>query len=182
MWSIRKINPMARAVGTMGAVAALVGGITFAAATSNTVALTPNNITTGTAALVIGPAGCATTGTTQQGFAVSSLAPGDSTSVSFCLDNMGTVPLSISTVVPQNLSGSAAAQATTLSVDCGLGGALAGPLSGYGPAAFANPLPAGGAVNCTATATLSSSFTGNGEAIPAFSVNYTGTQVVTQPE
>jgi hypothetical protein len=44
MVSIRSINPMVRAVGTMGAVAAVVGGITFAALTSNTVALSPNTL------------------------------------------------------------------------------------------------------------------------------------------
>jgi len=39
MLKLRHINPMVRAIGTMGAVAALVGGVTFAQQTSNTVML-----------------------------------------------------------------------------------------------------------------------------------------------
>jgi hypothetical protein len=57
MLHLRNINPMVRAVGTMGAVSALVGGITFAQLTSNTVALSPNTLSTGTANLEIGALG-----------------------------------------------------------------------------------------------------------------------------
>jgi len=46
MLHLRNINPMVRAVGVMGAVSALVGGITFAQLTSNTVALSPNTLST----------------------------------------------------------------------------------------------------------------------------------------
>jgi len=44
MLNLRTMNPMVRAVGTMGAVSVLVGGITFASLTSNMVALTPSNL------------------------------------------------------------------------------------------------------------------------------------------
>ncbi len=75
MFTIHKINPMVRAVGTMGAVAALVGGITFANLTSNTVALTPNNLTSATAALQIGPNCSTLNSSSTPGFAVTSLVP-----------------------------------------------------------------------------------------------------------
>jgi hypothetical protein len=54
MLHLHNINPMVRAVGTMGAVSALVGGITFAQLTSNTVALSANTLSTGSANLEIG--------------------------------------------------------------------------------------------------------------------------------
>lgn len=54
MLNLRNINPMVRAVGTMGAVSALVGGITFAQLTSNTVALSDNQLSTASAHLKIG--------------------------------------------------------------------------------------------------------------------------------
>ncbi|GEM_PF-1622949 len=57
MLNLRNINPMVRAVGTMGAVAALTTGITFAQLTSNTVALSSNTLSTGSANLEIGAVG-----------------------------------------------------------------------------------------------------------------------------
>ncbi len=54
MLHLRNINPMVRAVGVMGAVGALVGGITFAQLTSNTVALSSNTLSTGSVNLEIG--------------------------------------------------------------------------------------------------------------------------------
>lgn len=57
MLHLRNINPMVRAVGVMGAVGALVGGITFAQLTSNTVALSSNTLSTGSVNLEIGALG-----------------------------------------------------------------------------------------------------------------------------
>ena len=175
---------MARAVGTMGAIAALVGGVTFAATglTSNTVALTPNDLTTASATLAIGagtncPAGN-TTATT--GLQDGSLAPGGSTAVPFCLDNTSTVPMIVSVSIPQNLTGSTAAQDTTLNITCGTSGTLSTSLSAWSNGttfAFPNTLPATTIDDCTATATLSSSYGGaGGETIPQFDINFTGNQ------
>jgi hypothetical protein len=183
MFSIRKINPMVRAVGTMGAVAALAGGITFATTglTSNTVALTPNNLTTATATLAIGAGtSCPTTTTSTTGLQDSSLAPGGSTSVPFCLDNTGGVPMILSVSIPDNLTGSTAAADTTLTITCPTEGTLSTTLSTWSNGtsyAFPTALPAGSADNCTATAVLSSSYAGSGgEVIPAFSIDFIGNQ------
>ena len=76
MLSLRNINPMVRSIGTMGAVVALVGGVTFANLQSNAVALSPNNISTGTASIQIGKTNCTknSLGNTFQGLQDSSLA------------------------------------------------------------------------------------------------------------
>lgn len=180
MLSLRNINPMVRSIGTMGAVAALVGGITFASLTSNTVALTPNDMTTGTASLLIGNASCTGLGTSTTGLQDSALAPGSSATVTFCLDNTGSVPLTLTASIPQNLSGSTAAAYTTLNIVCGNEGTLAlsnSTLSAWSGGAFPNALANGALDTCTATATLSNSYPGaGGEAIPAFTVNFVGNQ------
>lgn len=188
MISLRKINPMARAIGTMGAVAALVGGITFAATglTSNTVALSPNTLTTATASLAIAsgtscnnsPDTGAGDGPSTPGLNDSSLVPGGSTSVNFCLDNTGGVPLTVSASIPQDLSGSTAAGDTSLTVTCNTEGSI-GPqaLSTWSGGAFGTALPAGTSDNCTATAALNSTYGGSGgEVIPAFAIDFVGNQ------
>lgn len=177
-----KINPMVRAIGTMGAVAALVGGITFAQGlSSNTVALSPNNITTGTAAIQISPSDgttCGTFGSSTTGLQDTSLAPGSSTSVDFCLNNNGSIPLTLTASIPQSLTTSVAAQNTTLTVNCTPNeGSLSATLSSWGPGTFGGILPSGATDQCTATAALSTSYTGSGgEAIPAFSIDFIGNQ------
>lgn len=179
MIHLRSINPMVRAIATMGAVAALVGGVTFANLTSNTVALSPNNLTTATASLAIGAGSTCPTGdtTSTTGLSDSSLAPGGSTSVNFCFDNTSGVPLLLTASIPQDLSASVAAQNTTLTVACTTEGTLAGTLSSWGPATFTTPIAAGTQDTCTATAALSTSYTGaGGETIPAFSIDFVGSQ------
>lgn len=52
MINLRKMNPAARAIGTVGAVVALAGGVTFAALTS-TATLTDTSINTANAGLLI---------------------------------------------------------------------------------------------------------------------------------
>jgi hypothetical protein len=182
MFSIRKINPMARAVGTMGAVAALVGGVTFAALQSNTVALTPNTLTTGSAKLAIADTNCTTDTTTTNtaGFNNVKLVPGTPVSVNFCLVNTGDVPLTMFSIIPQDLSGSAAAASTDLKVTCGTIGTAEGNLNTWSSYKQfdGSSLGAGDAVACTASATLSNSYNGSGgESIPAFSVNFVGNEV-----
>ena len=71
MFHITKINPMVRAVGTMGAVVALVGGITFASLTSNTVTLADNQLSVTNDILRISNGGAF--GTNVTGFNFSNL-------------------------------------------------------------------------------------------------------------
>lgn len=181
MFSIRNINPVVRAVGTMGAVAALVGGVTFATLNSNQVALGPNTLTAATTKLAIGPTNCGTTAQTQAGFTGVTLSPGQSSTVSFCLDNTNGTPLNLTSSVLSSagdataLTTSSETSATTLVVDCGSLGTASGTLDSFSDQAFANPLAANTAINCTATATLSSSYSGTGAAIPSFDVVFTGT-------
>jgi hypothetical protein len=183
MFSINKINPMARAVGTMGAVAALVGGITFANFTSNTVALGPNNLTTASAALQIGDSGCNSLSSTSfPGITTANFSVTNPASETFCLRNTGGVPLNISGSVsatdPGALNGSPAAQNTTLSVNCGSDPAVSGTLNTSWATTFPTALAAsGGQELCTATLTLSPSYGGSGnEAIPTFNINFVGTE------
>jgi hypothetical protein len=180
MLSLSKVNPMARAIGTMGVVAGLVGVVTFANLTSNTVALTPNQVATASAALVIdNNDSCANNSPTNvTGFQVTGLAPGSSVTKDFCLRNIGDVPLDISASIPQDLSGSPAAQKTTLDITCANIGSVTGGLDAWGVRAFSTAaLDTAVNEDCTATITLDSSYTGSGgEAIPAFSINFDGTQ------
>lgn len=178
MLSLRNINPMVRAVGTMSAVAALVGGITFADLSSNVVALSPNNITTATASLLIGPGGCGSFSTSTTGIQDSSLSPGSSTPATpFCLYNNGTQALTLTASIPQDLSGSTAASYTTLAISCATEGNLSGALNAWAPETFPVSLAAGATDRCTATASLSTSYTGSGgENIPGFSVDFVGNQ------
>lgn len=187
MLSIRKINPMVRAIGTMGAVAALVGGITFAATglTSQMVALSPDNLTTASALLYIGAGtscgdqdGGAGDTTLTTGLQDSSLVPGGApATVDFCLDNRGGVPLNVTASIPQGAIGGAAAADTTLTITCNTELSLSAALSNWGPGTFSVALPAGSADNCTASASLSNSYTGSGgEVIPEFDINFVGNQ------
>lgn len=185
MFKLHKINPMARAIGTMGAVAALVGGVTFATLQSNTVALSPNQLTTASASLAIEPAGCdpasATTSTPGMN---GNLTPGSgSVTKDFCLVNNGNVPLDMFAIVPDNLSGSNAAAYTNMGIHCSKIGDIAPvALTSWGSYQQfdSNPLNAGATASCTVTATLSSSYSGSGnESIPAFSINFVGNQHTT---
>lgn len=186
MISIHKINPMARAIGTMGVVAAVVGGITFAQTglTSQTVALSPNNLSTATAGLYIaagntcnGEGGSGDT-TATTGLQDSSLIPGGSAAtVSFCLDNTGGVPLNVTASIPQVPISGVAASDTTLTVTCNTEGTLSATLSNWGPGTFSTPILAGTYDNCTASAALSNSYTGvGGDVIPQFDINFIGNQ------
>lgn len=183
MLHISKISPMVRAVGTVGAVAALVGGITFAAQTSNTVKLTDNTITSTTAALQIAGVACTNTApgtTTATGFTVGPLAPGATSSAqTFCLWNSGTANLDVSVTSPTNFSTSAIpASDVTLNFTCGstvksyLLSALTSP-----SVVDQDPLGAGTGVSCTVTATLDPSITTGGTVTP-FELDFTGTSSV----
>lgn len=183
MFRLRNINPMARAIGTVGAVAALAGGITFANLTTPTVALTPNNLVTATAALAIG-AGTTCPGgdtTATPGFTTSTpLVPGGpAVTTKFCLDNKGNIPLTVSSSIPTLPTGTAAGN-TSLTIACTTEGTLSvanSTLSSWSGGAFPVQLPAGSQDNCTASAKLSSSYTGKGgETIPSFDIDFVGNQ------
>lgn len=95
--STSRINPVARAVMVIGAVAALVTGITFAALSSQAT-LTGNTIASGTALLQVAAAGtetpCGTFDSTAAGFNfVVASGTGDSQIESFCLKNAGDAAL-----------------------------------------------------------------------------------------
>ena len=185
---ILNISPIVRAVGVIGGVAALVTGVTFANLTSNTVALTPNNITTASAALVIDQANSCVNNspTSTQGFTVTSLAPGASTTKKFCIKNKGTTDLSLSATIPEALGGSTAAVNTTLGITCTNGGGTFSTvaLNTYNStqSAAGSNLAAGATAECTATATLSGGYGGvGGEPIPTFTIEFVGSQVVLGP-
>jgi len=183
MLHLRNINPMVRAVGTMGAVSALVGGITFANLTSNTVALSPNTLATASAALAIGAGTTCPTGdtTSTPGFTTATpLVPGGSAvTTNFCLTNTGNIPLLVTASIPTTPPGTAAGD-TTLSINCTTEGNLTSnsqKLSVFTPTAFTNALPAGASDNCTASASLSGGYTGaGGETIPSFDIDFIGNQ------
>jgi len=182
MISLRSINPMVRAVGTMGAVAALVGGITFASLTSNTVALSPNTLTSATAHLLIGGTngnGCAGATTGPQAGMTFKMVPGvTSEPFPFCLKNDGDVPLDITTAIPQAaLVGSPISPAdVTLDMTCANGGSSHGTLNQYTGGTPLGSIDNGESTDCTATVTLSPSFSGPGTTVNSFDIQFVGTQ------
>lgn len=184
MLKLHKINPMVRAIGTMGAVAALVGGITFAQLTSNVVALGPNSVGTASADLAIAPdtGGCtgATYGTMPvPGFNATNLTPTSSvTPINFCLQNNYTVPLSIEGYLDTNVSSAVASGDITLQVQCNTIGTKSDVLNTWYSTGefFSAPLPAGATDTCTATIALSKDYSSTtGETVPSFNIDFQGT-------
>jgi hypothetical protein len=104
MLNIRKVSPMARAIGTIGVVAGLATAVTFAALQSQAT-LTDNTISTGTASLVVSnDATCnvdTVYGPTADGFDFSVLSGvGSSQNEHFCLKNAGDANLSTLLTTP----------------------------------------------------------------------------------
>jgi hypothetical protein len=180
MLSITKINPMARAVGTMGAVAALVGGITFANLQSNAVALSPNNLTSATATLAIGDADtCPEGDTTTVPGLTATLVPGvPSSARSFCLDNKSGIPMNITTQIPTDLTSSPIpANQVSLKITCDGVGTLEGTLDQYASPVALGALGANSQANCSETATLNASYNDNtGKSVTPFDVQFVGNQ------
>jgi hypothetical protein len=171
---------MVRSIGTMFAVAAVVGGVTFAGLKSNVVALKGNSVSTPTAALLISNGG--TYQDSVSGFNFT-LTPGiPSSPFTFYIDNTGTIPLTLTASIANEaspyLGGDPIAQNTTLSITCTTeGGPLSATLSTWGPGTFGNALPAGAIDKCTATATLASDYSGSGGGTtPTFDVDFVGNQ------
>lgn len=187
MFKLHKINPMVRAVGTMGAVAALVAGITFAQQTSNTVTLNNNTLDSATATLAIssvaGDTSCTTTpSSSATGMDFSSLVPGVSSApFDFCLDNTGTAPLALTVSTPTTFSSTPPAippSDITLAFSCNNGGGtLTTTLDTLSSAtAFtSSSIAAGTNSACTVTATLTSSYSSSGGDVTPFVLDFSGT-------
>lgn len=103
MQSMRIFNPTLRAIGIISAVAVLVGGVTFAALTSQAT-LTNSSISSATANLLLWDGD--TFESTAPGFTVTGLVPGTGVTNAFYFKNSGGVPLNITANVPA-LPGSA---------------------------------------------------------------------------
>jgi hypothetical protein len=178
MLKLSNINPVARAVGTMGAIAAIVGGVTFAAFQSNTVALDPNTLTSASAALQIGSNAEAFSG--QVAGINSDMVPGTPTApFTFYLKNNGEIPLNVSAHIPTVFTSGIDPTKVTLAFDCG-GGPVSFKLSEWAAGSAVIPggaLAAGQTWTCSETATLDASATGSGdEAVQAFRVEFVGNQ------
>ena len=179
MLSLSKINPLARAIGTMGAIAGLVGAVTFANLQSNTVALSPNTLTSATANLQIGNNAEAFNNTSVSGI-TATLTPGTPSSFTFYLKNNGQSNMNITAHVPTDFSTSPIpASDITLSFDCG-SGPVTFTLDAWAAGSAAipgNPLGAGSTWTCSETATLASSYGGpGGQAVTPFDVDFVGNQ------
>ncbi|PJE65715.1 hypothetical protein COU91_00130 [Candidatus Saccharibacteria bacterium CG10_big_fil_rev_8_21_14_0_10_47_8] len=95
MLGIKKFSPVARSIGTVGAVVALAGGVTFAALTSNSVVLADSQFSTGTASLKIWDGDSYEF--SAPGFNFTNVVPGTETSAfTFWLKNDGTTDLNVS--------------------------------------------------------------------------------------
>ncbi len=94
-----QLNPVIRAIAVIGAVAALVTGVTFAALTSNSVVLADSNFGTGTASLKIWNTDLDPDAydETAPGFSFTNITPGVTTApFTFWLLNDGDTQLNIS--------------------------------------------------------------------------------------
>ncbi|HSX35376.1 MAG TPA: hypothetical protein VLH84_00405 [Patescibacteria group bacterium] len=182
MVGLHKFNPMVRAIGTVGAIAALVGGITYASLQTDPVTLGPNTLTSATAALAIGAGtSCPGGNTTTTTGITASLVPGvPSAAFPFCLDNTGGVPLNITAQIDQSVFVGTDILPTdvTLTLTCPHIGTLSGTLDQYAsPVTFPGaPLATASPENCTETATLASSFTGSNKTLDAFDISFVGNQ------
>lgn len=185
MGKLSKFGPIARSIAVIGATAGLVTGVTFAALTSNTVALSPNTLSSASAHLQIGSNSQGYSDTSVTGM-TASLKPGvPSDPFTFYLKNTGEVDLDVSAHIPGDFTGSAIpATDVTLTLNCGGGDVsytLAQWNAGTGvipPTVVAN----GGVLTCTETATLSASYTGSGgQTVTPFNVEFTGTEATPAP-
>lgn len=180
MVNIRKINPVARAVGTVGVVAGLVGAVTFANLTSNTVALTDNELASATAQLQIGSDAEPFTITSVAGINTD-LVPGVPKSFTYYLKNTGDVSMSVKATVPTDVSASTLDPSkVTLSFDCG-GGPVSFTMNAWsngGTATVPGTIAPNQIWTCSETATLDSGYTGQGgQSMVPFTVNFDGTQI-----
>jgi hypothetical protein len=191
MLHLHKINPMVRAIGTMGAVAGLVAGITFAQTlNSNQVKLTNDTISTPSLGLAVAPAtagvcplvGDASWTTSMQGMQIKNLNSTPAT-YTFCLQNnsdSGSGPEAVTMTSAAAITSTGIAPTdVTLKVSCNGGTAVGGTLDTFSPTdtfvvdgAFAQ----GTVDTCTATATLNPLYSGMGGSVNPFELDFVGTQ------
>jgi hypothetical protein len=95
-----KLAIIGRAVGSVGAVVALAGGITYAALTSNTATLSQSTISTGTTGLNIYDFSTNQWATSAPGFQITDLVPGTGVDENFYLQNTGSTDLDVTAKVP----------------------------------------------------------------------------------
>ena len=97
MRGIRNINPVARAMGVIGAVAVLATAVTFAAL-SDTATLEDNNLTSDTADLQVSNGGAY--GDSVAGFSATDVVPGVGKTFSFYLKNGSDFDMNVTASVP----------------------------------------------------------------------------------
>lgn len=186
-----KLNPVVRATGIIGATAALVTGVTFAALSSSAT-LTQNTIASATANLEIDNVdeGVETGLSTDQGFAFTGVVPGGtgSNTGNFTLTNTGTAGLTVKVKSPAGptwVGGSVNDAKVHVNISC-TGGLTASItpsitdlLTGDG-VAVGGTLAAASTATCTAQVTMESdAFTGTGVSTnpTGFDLVFTGTGV-----
>ncbi len=99
MFKLRNINPMVRAIGTMGAVVALAGGITIANLNTNNVTLAANEMDVTSDVLRISNGGAF--GTNVSGFSNANLVVGDeSAQQPFYFQNLANANLALTATIP----------------------------------------------------------------------------------
>jgi hypothetical protein len=188
MLSIHKINPMARAIGTMGVVVAIAAGITYAQIQSNTVTIGNNTLSSANASLEVGLTTTCDDATTStvQGVDFTNLLPGTpSNSFDFCLDNVGNTPLAITAFSPTNFTGSAINPSdVTLNGTCGTDGTTAGATSftatvaqlasGQQPIFSSLNNGTSNVLSCQVTATLGSGTIASNATLTPFDVQFVG--------
>lgn len=183
MLKIFKINPLFRSIGIVAAVTALAGGITYASLNSNTAALSPNDLTSSTAALGIGAGNgnaCDNAGVGPVAGLDTALIPGvPSNPLYFCLSNTGSTPLNVTVGIPQGpLSGSQIpANDVTLTLNCYGGTQVSGTLDQFTGGSALVSLGSGATTDCNAVATLTSNYTGQGgQTVNSFDIDFVGNQ------
>jgi len=198
MLNIRRVSPLVRAVGTMGAVVALAGGVTFALTNpTNTVSLTSDNITTSGLALTIGPsAGTCTdepTGASTAGITITGLEPGQtSAATDFCLGNSTSaafpVFMYLDSTSALTTTNTALLSAVKLNVTCGsattpVSTALSSIPVSTGPGIIpSSPIQIEAALGtttpemCSVTASLPSTYTGTAGSVGTFQIDLFGDQ------
>ena len=174
-----------RAVGVIGATAAIVVGATFAAFTSNTASLTNNTLASATADLQV-QSTSGSFSTTDAGMNFSALLPGVASSpFTFYLKDNGSADLNVTASIPESLSSSTIPLndvtltftnvTETGSVSYTLDQLNNGQVMAL-PGASPQLTP-GNFDQYSVTATLDNSLTTSGTVTP-FTLNFVGTQVV----
>ncbi len=191
MKTFRNMNPVLRATGVIGTVAALVTGVTFAALSSSAT-LTANTIASATADLQVSTDNISF-GVSKPGFAFNGAVPGGAASPNktFYLKNNGTSNLNLSLVLPALPtwtvlpSGSVTDTLVSLNITCtsGLSGAFSltdniNHLFNVGSVVTGGPLQPTDTATCTANVSMGAgAFTGTGATSSNFVLTFTGAGV-----